>query len=129
MISNVISLIYFAVLFIINRKKWSVDADLKNVYQAINEDEALNALLEFKEMWQQTYPSCVKSWAKNWDILSTFCGSMAIKRKSKASLALQAIFCLTGFAFTQNFLECHSLRLQPLPVLRPYRASASHRLC
>ena len=30
-------------------------ADLKKVYQAINEDEALNALLEFKEKWQKTY--------------------------------------------------------------------------
>ena len=44
-------------------------ADLKKVYQAINEDEAMNALLEFKEKWQKTYPSCVKSWEDNWDIL------------------------------------------------------------
>ena len=47
-------------------------ADLKKVYQAINEDEAMNALLKFKEKWQKTYPSCVKSWEDNWDILSTF---------------------------------------------------------
>ncbi len=47
-------------------------ADLKKVYQAINEDEAMNALLEFKEKWQKTYPSCVKSWDDIWDILSTF---------------------------------------------------------
>jgi len=32
----------------------------------------LNALLEFKEKWQQNYPSCVKSREENWDILSTF---------------------------------------------------------
>ncbi len=50
----------------------SLMADLKKVYQAINEDEALNALVEFKEKWQKTYPSCVKSWEDNWDILSTF---------------------------------------------------------
>ena len=37
--------------------------DLKKVYQAINEDEALNALREFKEKWQQTYPRGVKSHA------------------------------------------------------------------
>lgn len=47
-------------------------SNLKKVYQAVNEDEALNALLEFKEKWQKTYPSCVKSWEENWDILSTF---------------------------------------------------------
>ena len=50
----------------------SLMSDLKKVYQAINEDEALNALLEFKEKWQKNYPSCVKSWEENWDILSTF---------------------------------------------------------
>ena len=47
-------------------------ADLKQVYQAINEDEAMNALVRFKEKWKKTYPSCVRSWEENWDILSTF---------------------------------------------------------
>lgn len=56
-------------------------SDLKKVYQAINEDEALNALLEFKEKWQKTYPSCVKSWEENWDILSTFFAYPAEVRK------------------------------------------------
>ena len=50
----------------------SLMADLKKVYQAVNEDEALNVLLEFKEKWQKTYPSCVKSWEGNWGILSAF---------------------------------------------------------
>lgn len=36
----------------------AVMADLKKVYQAINEDEAMNALMEFKEKWAKTYPSC-----------------------------------------------------------------------
>ena len=47
-------------------------ADLKTVYQAINEEEALNNLMKFKETWGKTYPTCVKSWEENWDILSTF---------------------------------------------------------
>ena len=47
-------------------------SDLKAVYQAINEEEALNNLMKFKETWGKTYPSCVKSWEENWDILSTF---------------------------------------------------------
>ena len=46
-------------------------ADLKKVYQAINEDEARNALVQFKDNWAKTYPSCVRSWEENWDILST----------------------------------------------------------
>lgn len=46
--------------------------DLKKVYQAITEEEALQNLMNFKEKWGQQYPSCVKSWEDNWDILSTF---------------------------------------------------------
>lgn len=47
-------------------------ADLKKVYQAISEDEAMSSLIEFKDKWGKQYPSCVKSWEENWDILSTF---------------------------------------------------------
>lgn len=47
-------------------------ADLKPVYQAINEDEGIKALLLFTEKWGKQYPSCTKSWNDNWDILSTF---------------------------------------------------------
>ena len=46
--------------------------DLKKVYQAISEEEAMNNLILFKDKWGKTYPSCVKSWEENWDILSTF---------------------------------------------------------
>ncbi len=35
-------------------------ADLKKVYQAINEDEALNALVEFKERWQKRTLAALK---------------------------------------------------------------------
>lgn len=46
--------------------------DLKLVYQAATEEEAFNHLREFKDKWEKQYPSCVKSWEDNWDILSTF---------------------------------------------------------
>lgn len=47
-------------------------ADLKLVYKAVTEEEALNNLMKFKEKWSKAYPSCVKTWEDNWDILSTF---------------------------------------------------------
>ena len=47
-------------------------ADLKKVYQAISEEEAMDNLILFKDKWGKTYFSCVKSWEENWDILSTF---------------------------------------------------------
>ncbi len=46
--------------------------DLKQVYQSVTEEEALNHLMEFKEKWVKAYPSCIKSWEENWDILSAF---------------------------------------------------------
>ncbi|MGL5512328.1 MAG: IS256 family transposase, partial [Sporomusa sp.] len=50
----------------------SLMADLKRVYQSVTEEEALQNLMAFKETWGKSYPSCVKSWENNWDILSTF---------------------------------------------------------
>ena len=47
-------------------------ADLKLVYGALNEEAVMENLIEFKEKWQSQYPSAVKSWEDNWDILSTF---------------------------------------------------------
>jgi len=46
--------------------------DLKLVYKAVTEEEALGNLITFKEKWSKKYPSCVKTWEDNWDILSTF---------------------------------------------------------
>ena len=46
--------------------------DLKKVYQAVSEDEAMNSLISFKDKWGKIYPSCIKSWEDNWDILTTF---------------------------------------------------------
>ena len=92
-------------------------ADLKKVYQAINEDEAMNALLEFKEKWQKTYPSCVKSWKDNWDIFYVFLGqfrkiadlipgrfsnkfsALSFRPKQQRSHSLINIFVLSFFEF------------------------------
>ena len=49
-----------------------VVADLKKIYKATTLDEAENALLEFSERWRKQYPSCVKRWEENWEVLSTF---------------------------------------------------------
>ena len=58
-----------------------VMADLKKVYAAVSEDEAMQGLEEFREKWAKTYPSCVRSWEENWDILSTFFAYPAEVRK------------------------------------------------
>ena len=49
-----------------------VIADLKKIYKAVTLDEAEENLLAFGERWRKQYPSCVKSWEDNWEVLSTF---------------------------------------------------------
>ena len=46
--------------------------DLKSVYQANTEEQALNQLAIFKDKWSKQYPTAVRSWEENWDILSTY---------------------------------------------------------
>ncbi|TYS45845.1 transposase, partial [Bacillus infantis] len=47
-------------------------ADLKLIYTSINEETARERLMEFKEKWGKEYPSSVRSWEENWDILAAF---------------------------------------------------------
>lgn len=46
--------------------------DFKSVYNAINEEVALEKLCELKEKWNKDYPYAIKSWENNWDVLSAF---------------------------------------------------------
>ncbi len=47
-------------------------ADLKRVYQAVDEQSALAALNDFAEIWDKKYPKISKSWKGNWANLSTY---------------------------------------------------------
>ena len=47
-------------------------ADLKKIYQAPSEDEALYQLEEFGEKWSKRYPQIYKTWQDNWTELSVF---------------------------------------------------------
>jgi transposase-like protein len=47
-------------------------SDLKNVYEAVNEEAALAALTDLKDKWGNKYHVSVNSWYANWDDLSTF---------------------------------------------------------
>ena len=46
--------------------------DLKSIYTAVTLTEAEDNLLAFSEKWRTQYPSCVKSWEENWEVLSAF---------------------------------------------------------
>ncbi|GAB6168268.1 IS256 family transposase [Clostridium carnis] len=47
-------------------------ADLKTIYTAVTESEAMENLIDVKEKWVNKYTNAIKSWEDNWDNLSTF---------------------------------------------------------
>ena len=49
-----------------------VIADLEKVYTAVTLDEAEENLRIFGNTWRKQYPSCVRSWEDNWEVLNTF---------------------------------------------------------
>ena len=46
--------------------------DLKKIYSAVNEDEALESLDDFGKKWNDKYPMIQRSWETHWDDLSEF---------------------------------------------------------
>ncbi|MDD4550020.1 MAG: IS256 family transposase [Syntrophomonadaceae bacterium] len=47
-------------------------SDLKNIYQAVNEETAWEELDRFEEKWGAKYAIAINSWRRNWSELSTF---------------------------------------------------------
>ena len=45
--------------------------ELKQIYQSSTEEEALSALDQFGDRWDEKYPQISKSWRSNWDNLNT----------------------------------------------------------
>lgn len=50
----------------------TVTTDLKPIYKASTEEQALEALSDFDEKWGKKYPIIIKSWMDNWTELATF---------------------------------------------------------
>jgi len=49
----------------------AVTADLKKIYRSATEDEALLALEQFGERWDEKYPQISRSWRNHWENLNT----------------------------------------------------------
>ena len=45
-------------------------ADLKTIYLAPNEEQGAEKLRDVREKWDPRYPNAMKSWEKNWDVLT-----------------------------------------------------------
>jgi len=51
-----------------NKKQFA--QDLKTIYHAPNEESGRKKLAEVTEKWEKQYPNAMKSWSKNWDVIS-----------------------------------------------------------
>lgn len=59
----------------------AVTAELKQIYQSVTEEEALLALNQFAEHWDDKYPQISKSWQAHWHNLNTLFNYPADIRK------------------------------------------------
>lgn len=55
-----------------SRDRKEVVKSLKVVYQAPTQAQAESGLLQLEEQWGAKYPSMVKSWLSNWELLSNY---------------------------------------------------------
>ena len=58
--------------FVSYKDRKQVGRDLKPIYQAVNDEEALDALKSFEDKWGKQYPQIAKSWYNNWEHLIAF---------------------------------------------------------
>ena len=49
----------------------AVTADLKQIYRAATEEEALLALDRLSDRWDEKYPQISRSWRSHWENIST----------------------------------------------------------
>jgi putative transposase len=62
----VVHLVRHSLSFVADKERKAVAADLKTIYQALTETEALQALERFQTRWDKKYPLIAKSWRANW---------------------------------------------------------------
>lgn len=53
-----------------DKNKKALATDLKLIYHAANEKIGHEKMLAVREKWEKIYPNCMKSWDKNWDVIS-----------------------------------------------------------
>jgi transposase-like protein len=64
--------IRYSLSFVSYKDRKAVVAALKPVYQAREENEALEALSRFEQTWAAKYPMIAKSWLANWEKIAPF---------------------------------------------------------
>lgn len=61
-----------SIKYVASRDSKAFMKDLKQVYQATNEQMAVRALESLETIWGKKYPIVIQSWTNNWNNLSTY---------------------------------------------------------
>src|SRR5262245_65835258 len=61
-----VHLVRHSLSFVSHKERKAVAADLKTIYQAATETEALQALEKFQVKWDKKYPIISRSWRAEW---------------------------------------------------------------
>jgi putative transposase len=70
----IVHMIRNSLKFVSWKDRKNVAHDLKTVYTALNEQDALTQLFEFRQKWDHKYQSIGDSWERNWANITPFLG-------------------------------------------------------
>lgn len=56
--------------YVSHKERKSFAADLKTIYHAASEESGFKHLEAVSKKWDEKYPNAMKSWHKNWDVIS-----------------------------------------------------------
>lgn len=68
----IVHMVRYSLKYVGWKERKEVAADLKKIYRAATEKEALTELAKFRQKWDEKFPTIGESWERNWQNLSTF---------------------------------------------------------
>ena len=90
--SCIVHQIRHSLSFVSWKDRKAVASDLKAIYKADNEEQALQALMDFKEKWDAKYQAIGSSWEKNWEKIIPFLAyPPAIRRIMYTTNAIESL--------------------------------------
>ncbi len=81
--------------FVSYKDRKAICADMKLIYQAVNEKEAKLAFEKLKEKWNSQYPAVIQSWERKWTLLINFLKyPQEIRKITYTTNAIEAVHSL-----------------------------------
>ncbi len=88
----IVHMVRHSLRFVTYKDRRAVAADLKKIYRAATREAGEQALEEFGQTWDDTYPTISRAWRDNWQRLATFFAyPPAIRRVIYTTNAVEAV--------------------------------------